>query len=69
MRGLPCGCAAISKSTTPKPTTKKHLSNFGMVAAVQDTNTEPVSDYFKMHAEALIGAINLWEEQVKILRH
>ncbi len=62
--GLPYGGAAISKASS-KPL-KKPSSHMGMVASVQEGTELPQQ---KMEfAESWIGAINLDEDHVKILR-
>ncbi len=63
--GLPYDGAAISKPTL-KPY-KQPSSTLGMVASVQDGDTSSCP-YLEIHSESWIGAINLDEEHVKILR-
>jgi hypothetical protein len=64
--GLPYGGAAVTKST-PKLFKKPPVSNVGMVSSVQDSDGV-TSVPLELHSKAWIGAINLNEDHVKVLR-
>jgi len=63
---IPYGGAAVTKST-PKLFKKPPVSNVGMVSSVQDSDGV-TSVPLELHSKAWIGAINLNEDHVKVLR-
>jgi len=65
LRGLPYGGAAIAK-TPPKPY-KKPSTTIGVVASIQEV-TASSETLLVLHSEPWIGAINVDEAHVKILR-
>jgi len=65
LRGLPYGGAAITKPTQ-KPY-KKPSTTIGMVASVQESSVTSETSLV-LHSDPWIGAINLDETHVKILR-
>jgi hypothetical protein len=68
LHGLPFGGAAPSTKVLPKPPPKKPTTSpLGIVAAVQESDP-PSPDSLEFHKDSWIGAINLPEDRVKLLR-